>query len=452
MILIRLLMILAGLVVPQPRPEADEPKDPPPSEQYARVALVQSGGTPVPALVPVGCGTFAAERLAPLVRLMPPRPMQHGGREAQNRAVLARMRPAVESDDTDDARGNDEKTPPPVPGWRPGDPWIGVQLTPVPKPLAAHLDLDGDRLMILNIATCSPADDGGLQQYDVLVEFNGKRVADSVEKFTEAVRELKPGRTVELRVIRGAKPKTIELKVVGRPVLGQVRYKYKVEQGDEVASSELRGRLLQRMPGGQWQATPIPVPAIPPAQLEPLLRQFTVSADDEDGSLIIIEERDGVQTEIRRDEKGKITVIRRDRRPGHNQLDSRVYENRAELRKADPQAYKLYSRSGGRGAVTWGGDANAAAEHAKQLRGLMRREGGMNPVTPVPVRPEVRVRTRVSNAETTFETQADGSITVRTMDGDTENVQHFSSTDELKRKRPKLYEKYRRTVGDDGDE
>ena len=67
----------------------------------------------------------------------------------------------------------------------PTRPVIGVRCTPIPAPLAAHLERDG--LMIANISEGSPADEAGLKRYDVVVSFGGRGIVE-MDDLLEAIR------------------------------------------------------------------------------------------------------------------------------------------------------------------------------------------------------------------------------------------------------------------------
>src|SRR5690606_12222307 len=95
--------------------------------------------------------------------------------------------------------------PPPGPGIDPDSAWLGVQLSPVPAALAHHLNLADNGVMIANIFEGSPADQSGLDRYDIVIRADGEPApggVEAVQRFSEIVRDKKPGDTLELTVIR----------------------------------------------------------------------------------------------------------------------------------------------------------------------------------------------------------------------------------------------------------
>ncbi|MFO0973408.1 MAG: PDZ domain-containing protein [Phycisphaerae bacterium] len=473
MLLTRLILIVAAWLAPQPQTHETD-ASPASALRECRLTLSRTLGTAdVLALtqtfpargpsMPVACGVPTGGPSEPSVSAHAATgvAMQPAGR-------LSRTGPANDGDgDDDDDNDNDSG------GWSsaraearaPSGPWIGVTLTPVPKMLQSHLNLEGKHLMVLNVVKDSPADAGGILQYDVLMEVNGERAPNAPEKFAEVIRGTKSGGDVRLVVVRGGKRTRVELRPGPRPKPETIRYKYEVEGNDEVNASELRGRVLQRTPTGQWQVTPF----MNPQALEPLKLYFDASGrNDGNSTAVILETKDGVTTEIRKEPDGSFRVTRRDASGGSKEAKTRKYPNAKAFREADPEAYKLYARVGAgqshwsfgagvqlndeklRAALEQAERATKEAERAamqaqeRALRAFEERGGAMRRRFAGGDRPNVR-----------FETDRDGGITVTTRGDDGEHVQHYASAKELKAKRPKLYERYQKMNADDdadGDE
>jgi len=352
-------------------------------------------------------------------------------------------------------------------------PWIGVQLAPVPKVLASHLKLDGERLMILNIAKDSPADEADLEQYDVIVELNGEPAGAEAGEFASRIRKLEVDKPAKLTVVREGNRKTIKITPTKRPKLRDITYKYKVEDDVVEDTQESRGAMFRRGRDGQWQMLPMPptppaapaAPGAPAAPAPPPIRFDIIGRGMPEGNstFVIVESKDGVSTEIRRDADGTITVSR-SAADASAPKKVRKFKSAEDLKDGDPAAWEMYRRlRGDQGrAFAWGGNpgwggmvprmndpnlqrdmerARAELERAmKQLNNLnnfnqpgpgwqMRRGGG-------DARPDTR-----------FEQLEDGRIRVTTRDGDQELVQVYKSADDLKDKRPGLYDKFRRLSG-----
>lgn len=63
----------------------------------------------------------------------------------------------------------------------------------------------------------APAGKAGLKEHDVIVKFNGKTVEDPYE-LRNFIRDVSPGNTVTLGIIRDGKPMDVKVNLVGRPV------------------------------------------------------------------------------------------------------------------------------------------------------------------------------------------------------------------------------------------
>ncbi|MFQ5627829.1 MAG: PDZ domain-containing protein [bacterium] len=93
--------------------------------------------------------------------------------------------------------------------------WIGVSVQELTPSLRDALDL-GNRsgLLINSVVEDSPAEDAGLQEEDVLLEFNGQKVERS-KTLSRIVRRIDPGTDVKVKIFRDGEEKTIDL-TVGR--------------------------------------------------------------------------------------------------------------------------------------------------------------------------------------------------------------------------------------------
>lgn len=356
-------------------------------------------------------------------------------------------------------------------------PWVGVQLAPVPKVLASHLKLEGERLMILNIAKDSPADDADLEQYDVIVELNGEPAGSDPAQFAARIRQLEVDQPATLTVVREGGKKTVKITPGKRPKLSDIKYKFKVEEDVVEDTQESRGAMFRRGQDGQWQVVPMPTPpvaptppavpgqpAIPAPPAPPPIRFDIIGRGMPEGNstFVIVESKDGVSTEIRRDADGTITVSR----SGSDDASSkkvRKYKSADELRNSDPAAWEMYRRLRGNqaGAMSWGGTpggwggnmsafndpsvrrdmdrARAELERAmKQLNTAGMQSGNWQSARPTDGKPDIR-----------FEQMENGRIRVTTRDGDQELVQTYKDADELKSKRPGLYKRYQRLNGAD---
>jgi serine protease Do len=89
--------------------------------------------------------------------------------------------------------------------------YLGIVMQPVDKELSAALGLDKpEGILISEVVKGSPAAEAGLQQGDIILQYNDKPVKN-VTKFRNDVAMMSPGAKIQLKVLRNHKPKTITL-------------------------------------------------------------------------------------------------------------------------------------------------------------------------------------------------------------------------------------------------
>lgn len=93
----------------------------------------------------------------------------------------------------------------------PDQAWLGVFTQTVDKNMAKAFNLGADQGAIVNsIIDNSPADDAGLEEDDIIVGFNGKKVS-SDDQLIELISAAKPGDEAILKVVRGTKEREIKV-------------------------------------------------------------------------------------------------------------------------------------------------------------------------------------------------------------------------------------------------
>lgn len=93
--------------------------------------------------------------------------------------------------------------------------WLGVTIQNIDKNLAESFGLDRPRgALISQLAPDGPADISGLKTGDVIIAFDGKEVEDSAH-LPHIVGLIEPGTTVNVRVVRNRREKTIDVEVGG---------------------------------------------------------------------------------------------------------------------------------------------------------------------------------------------------------------------------------------------
>lgn len=96
--------------------------------------------------------------------------------------------------------------------------YMGIQFDELTPGVAASLGLDKDTkgVIVMDVVEDSAAEEGGLKQYDVIVEFNNEPV-ESGNEFLNRVAMLKPGSKISLVVMRDGKRKPFTMKLGKRP-------------------------------------------------------------------------------------------------------------------------------------------------------------------------------------------------------------------------------------------
>jgi len=270
--------------------------------------------------------------------------------------------------------------------------WLGLRVTELPAPLAAHIGPAG--VMIANVARRSPADQAELQQYDVILKVDQQTVAKP-DDLLATLRRAQPGQRLRLTILRKGAEREVEITAAERPRDGDWEMKYE-EPEDALINDALflRGRTLRLGPDGRWMIEELG----PLSGLDDLLkrlRRFGVpdfGEPDADDWLIFRDapgddmerdahveiqiqvEQDGQRVSIRRLPDGKIEVTRR-APDGHE--STATYENAEVLREAEPRLYRLYRRHAPEIApnAPWGRwRAPTADRWARQMQAEIQRK------------------------------------------------------------------------------
>lgn len=354
-----------------------------------------------------------------------------------------------------------------------GGPWLGIQFGPIPKPLAAHLELGSDRgQMVLNVGVGSPADDAGFQQYDVIVSVDGKDVSSDIAAFLDIVRGFNPGERHTFTLIRAAKKTTAEVTVGTRPDdPSEMKYKYEIE-GEDLKQDQTihRGGMLQKDPQGNWTFK-----GIDPRQLPDVWKSLPQTKDFQWWSLpdkgtsrqfYMYHSSDGRTIRIEQKDGGQIVVSKTLSQGDKSTTTTKTYADADALKADDPESYKVYSE-GGAGKVDLFGALPGGKVYLQQL------PGGVYSYRIPDMSDEVRKRLEDAQREmqevwkdfdvtipgdsnkawarafaglrkpsTSFETLENGKIRVTVRQGEDERVDVYESVEAMKDASPELYEKY----------
>jgi hypothetical protein len=352
-------------------------------------------------------------------------------------------------------------------------PWIGVRLTTIPDPLAAHIGNKG--LMIANVAKNSPAEQVGLKQYDVIVSFDGQQVTD-LGDLVEAVAKVGTSRGAMIEILRNAQRTSVQVTPAKRPD-DEVAWAFPEPKDPMIENLTGHGLLMKPGPGGNWvfqdiddlpdvhdilksldlkqwnQFMPGPngvdINSLNDAAIWRLWQSNDDDADAKTAFKINVVQ-DGKGTEIERDADGKITVTHTD---ANGKESTATYESMDEFEKGDAEAYQLFQNMHmGHGAMSLRigpgmtplnngqfrleiakrlhDDLDRSRQQADQLHKTMRRH----------------MISRSGNAGGTdsnisVNIDNDGPITVRVNENGGTQTYKFDSKDEFKEQKPDLYER-----------
>ncbi|MFX4261390.1 trypsin-like peptidase domain-containing protein [Pelotomaculum propionicicum] len=98
-----------------------------------------------------------------------------------------------------------------------GRPWVGVQVRTLDSELANYLGLDkAEGAVVAGVVAGSPAEQAGLREWDVIVEFNGKKVSNA-DELVAAIKTAQIGQEAKVIVVRQRQQQSFTVTVAERP-------------------------------------------------------------------------------------------------------------------------------------------------------------------------------------------------------------------------------------------
>jgi Do/DeqQ family serine protease len=95
--------------------------------------------------------------------------------------------------------------------------WLGVALDEITPDVAAQLHLSGQRgALVTEVVPGSPAEKAGVQEGDLIVEWNGQKINEKAE-VPLLVGSTEIGSTAKMKVIRGGNPIELSVTITERP-------------------------------------------------------------------------------------------------------------------------------------------------------------------------------------------------------------------------------------------
>lgn len=99
-------------------------------------------------------------------------------------------------------------------------PYIGIGLSDLTPRIAEQFGLSVESgVLVTEVGRGTPADEAGLQQGDIVTEIDGERVEDTGD-LLGALRDYRPGDTVDLTVVRGGEERAVSVTLAERPERG----------------------------------------------------------------------------------------------------------------------------------------------------------------------------------------------------------------------------------------
>lgn len=102
---------------------------------------------------------------------------------------------------------------------------LGILMQQLTPELAKSFNLkEAKGALIAQIEKDGPADKAGLRDGDIVIEYNGKPIAD-IRELSQAVASTKPGAKVKVKAMREGKPVSLVIVVGEMPTDGKLNFK-----------------------------------------------------------------------------------------------------------------------------------------------------------------------------------------------------------------------------------
>jgi S1-C subfamily serine protease len=146
--------------------------------------------------------------------------------------------------------------------------YLGIGIAELTEDMRAELGLDaGEGVMVTQVAPGLPAEKAGLQQEDVILSIDKKKVGDS-KSLIEAVSKSGAGAVIEIKILRGTDEKTLKATLVEKPAAQPERPPEpppkKSEPQNEQSREEMRQRIRDFMKKREGGETPKEEPKTEP--------------------------------------------------------------------------------------------------------------------------------------------------------------------------------------------
>lgn len=130
---------------------------------------------------------------------------------------------------------------------------LGILMQQLTPELAKSFNLkDAKGALIAQIEKDGPADKAGLRDGDVVIEYNGKPIAD-IRELSQAVASTKPGAKVKVKAMREGKPVNLVIVVGEMPTDGKLNFKKPAASQNNALGANVRplnDKEKKRVPNG----------------------------------------------------------------------------------------------------------------------------------------------------------------------------------------------------------
>ena len=130
---------------------------------------------------------------------------------------------------------------------------LGILMQQLTPELAKSFNLkDAKGALIAQIEKDGPADKAGLRDGDIVVEYNGKPIAD-IRELSQTVASTKPGAKVKVKAMREGKPVSLVIVVGERPTDGKLNFKKSAASQNNALGANVRplnDKEKKRVPNG----------------------------------------------------------------------------------------------------------------------------------------------------------------------------------------------------------
>ncbi|MFQ5490217.1 MAG: S1C family serine protease [Phycisphaerae bacterium] len=363
--------------------------------------------------------------------------------------------------------------------------WLGVNIGEVSPAMASQLGLEGRGVMIVNIVKDSPAEEAGLQRHDIVTAVNGQALTDSAASLANAIAEAGESATVELTVLRGGKERTVNVTLSSRPD-DDLQWVHDFAFGPSISEQfRTRGKVLQFRPDGDaffrnlgdlkdLRDLPDNVRALIP-NIDDIMTNVWVDTEGDVTTHVTTRvNQDGQTIEIERKNDEEIIVRRKSvDEDGNKQTTVNTYGSAEALEEGDAEAFDIYS--GIQGPHVLELDLDGLHDGLGTLHLQLDNLNDLMPDADIQAQIQEsldKARDAYSNAMKLgpkfkdfkfggsgaffigrpaykFNVDSDGGITATLRKGDSEVVLNFDGDDDLRQRRPDLYEKFAELTEDE---